>query len=89
MEKYALRNTLKFHRAKLGITQKELAELLNLNKSYYSRLENGSIIPNIKICLMIRDSIQKIYTRRTGKHLDKITVDRLFMLEPFNDEESN
>ena len=36
-------NVLKEERAKLGLTQQELAEKLNTNKSYISRIERGDV----------------------------------------------
>lgn len=80
-EKYLLKNNLKNIRNNLGITQEELARQIGVQKSYYSRLERGEFIPNIKICLMIHQAMVYLYFEKTGKHLEKLTVDRLFYLD--------
>lgn len=80
-DKYLLKNNLKNIRKTLGITQEELANQIGVQKSYYSRLERGEFIPNIKICLMIHHAILQLYFERTGKHIEKLTFDRFFYLE--------
>lgn len=80
-DKYLLKNNLRTIRKNLGITQEELASQIGIQKSYYSRLERGEFIPSIKICLMIRNAILFLYFDRTGKHLEKFSIDRLFYLE--------
>lgn len=80
-DKYLLKNNLKNIRKTLAITQEELANQIGVQKSYYSRLERGEFVPNIKMCLMIHQSILYLYLERTGKHLEKLTIDRLFYLE--------
>lgn len=80
-DKCLLRNNLKNIRKNLGITQEELASQIGVQKSYYSRLERGEFIPNIKICLMIHRALLNLYFEQTGKYLEKLTVDRLFYLD--------
>ena len=80
-DKCLLRNNLKNIRKNLGIAQEELASQIGVQKSYYSRLERGEFIPNIKICLMIHQAILNLYFEQTGKYLEKLTVDRLFYLD--------
>jgi putative transcriptional regulator len=84
-EKYLLRNNLKNIRKNLEITQEELACQIGVQKSYYSRLERGEFVPSIKICLMIHQAIVYLYFEKTGKHLEKLTVDRLFYLDCVED----
>lgn len=80
--KSVLKNDLRNVRKRLGITQEELAKEIGVQKSYYSRLERGrDFIPNIKLCLLIHKAILKIYFDRTGKHLEKLTLSRLFYLD--------
>ncbi|PKM80293.1 MAG: hypothetical protein CVU89_14475 [Firmicutes bacterium HGW-Firmicutes-14] len=80
-DKYLLKNNLKNIRKTLGITQEALANQIGVQKSYYSRLERGEFVPNIKICLMIHQAILHLYFERTGKHIEKLTIDRLFYLD--------
>ncbi|MDO7787006.1 helix-turn-helix transcriptional regulator [Desulforamulus aquiferis] len=84
---YEVKNELKKYRTKLGISQIELATEVNLKTSYYSKIETGKIIPSIKLGLMIRDAIKKLYKQKTGKELSKLSVDRLFLLEPKDEVE--
>jgi DNA-binding XRE family transcriptional regulator len=76
-----LKNNLKEIRQRLQITQDELSSEIGVQKSYYSRLERGDFIPSIKICLMIHQALLKIYFDKTGKHLEKLSIGRLFYLE--------
>ena len=78
---YELKNDLKKIRKRLDITQEELANAIGVQKAYYSRLERGQFIPNIKTCLMIHEAMLILYFDRTGKHLEKLTINRLFYLE--------
>lgn len=80
-DKNVLRNDLKDIRKRLGITQEEIANQIGVKKSYYSRLERGEFIPNIKTCLMIHQAMLQLYFDRTGKHLEKLTISRLFYLD--------
>ncbi len=45
MKKYSLKKL----REKRGLTQKQVAELLNVNKNYISMLENGTRNPSDKM----------------------------------------
>lgn len=76
---------MKSIRKRLSITQEELAKEIGVQKSYYSRLERGEFIPNMKICLVIHQAILKLYFDRTGKHLEKLTINRLFYLDKSQD----
>lgn len=78
---YTLKNDLRSIRKHLGITQEDIANIIGVQKSYYSRIERGEIIPSIKTCLLLHQAILKIYFDRTGKHLEKLTINRLFYLE--------
>ncbi len=80
MEKIELKNSLKEVRRHLGITQNEVAQRIGVQKAYYSRLERGEFVPNIKTCIEIKLALIEIYYERTGKHLEKLTLDRLFYL---------
>jgi len=76
-----LRNNLKEVREHLGITQNDISQRIGVQKAYYSRLERGEFAPNIKTCLMLKLALLEIYNERTGKHLEKLTLDRLFYLD--------
>lgn len=68
-------------RNQLGITQNEVALKIGVQKAYYSRLERGEFVPNIKTCLLIKLALVEIYQERTGKYLEKLTLERLFYLD--------
>ncbi|MHB1404205.1 MAG: helix-turn-helix transcriptional regulator [Desulfitobacteriaceae bacterium] len=81
MEDIALKNNLKEVRNHLDITQNEVAHRIGVQKAYYSRLERGEFVPNIKTCLLIKRALIEIYDERTGKYLEKLTLERLFYLD--------
>ena len=76
-----LKNNLKEIRQRLRVTQDELSSEIGVQKSYYSRLERGDFIPSIKVCLLIHQALLKLYFDKTGKHLEKLSIERLFYLE--------
>lgn len=81
MDNFKLENDLRNIRKHLRITQNEMAQRIGVQKAYYSRLERGEFTPNIKTCLLIQKAFQEIYFERSGKHLTKLTLERLFYLE--------
>ncbi|GAB6171506.1 hypothetical protein JCM15765_09840 [Paradesulfitobacterium aromaticivorans] len=81
MKEIKLKNNLKEVRNHLGITQNEVAYRIGVQKAYYSRLERGEFVPNIKTCLLIKLALVEIYHERTGKYLEKITLERLYYLD--------
>lgn len=81
MDDIKLKNHLKELRSHLRITQSELAQKTGVQKAYYSRLERGEFIPSIKTCLLIKAALVEIYFERTGKHLEKLTLERLFYID--------
>ena len=58
-------NNIKYFRQKLGITQQQLADNLNVSRQYVSEIENCKKLPTIKIAF---DCAKFLCT----------TVDRLF-----------
>ena len=42
-------NNIKYFRQKLGITQQQLADKLNISRQYVGEIENGKKLPTIKI----------------------------------------
>ena len=81
MDDFKLKNNLKEIRTHLRTTQSEVAQRIGVQKAYYSRLERGEFIPSIKSCLLIKRALIEIYHERTGKYLEKLTLDRLFYLD--------
>ena len=81
MNNATLKNDLRDIRTRLGVTQNEIAQRIGVQKAYYSRLERGEFVPNIRTCLLIQKALQEIYFERSGKHLQKLTLERLFYLD--------
>ena len=48
---------LKYYRSKYNITQKEMAEMLEMSHSNYANIENGRTIPSFKTMLAIKNFI--------------------------------
>ena len=46
----SFRDILKKKRVKANLTQKELANKINITQSNYSGIENGYITPSLKVC---------------------------------------
>ena len=46
---------LKMYRELTGITQKQMAELLHISRSYYSDIENGRYLPSGKVISKMND----------------------------------
>ncbi len=46
-DKKFIGNTIKLYRKKLGITQSELAEMVDLSDQHISRIESGCYIPSL------------------------------------------
>lgn len=69
-------NKLKHIRIKEGLSQKEIAELLNIHKNYYSMIETGNRMPSFKLAKKIADlfntTIDDIFFNQTNnKTLDE------------------
>lgn len=50
---------LKKHRMAKGLNQTELAKLLNMDRSYYSRIENGGVTPSLALLERIASALGK------------------------------
>ena len=57
-DKKFLAHQIKLHRKKLGITQAELAEKVDLSVQHISRIESGCYIPSLKSFFMIANALQ-------------------------------
>ena len=53
----ALRNSLKAHRARLGLTQAELAERVNVSRKTINTVENGVFIPSTLVALKLAEAL--------------------------------
>jgi putative transcriptional regulator len=49
----ALRNSLKAHRARLGLTQAELAERVSVSRKTINTVENGVFVPSTVLALRL------------------------------------
>jgi putative transcriptional regulator len=52
-ESDALRNSLKAHRARLGLTQAELAERVGVSRKTINTVENGVFVPSTVLALRL------------------------------------
>jgi putative transcriptional regulator len=52
-ESDALRNSLKEHRARLGLTQAELAERVSVSRKTINTVENGVFVPSTVLALRL------------------------------------
>lgn len=52
-----IKNKIKFYRTKRKLTQKELAEIVNISESHLQNIEYGSAKPNVELALKIADSL--------------------------------
>ena len=57
-DKNFLAYQIKLHRKKLGITQAELAEKVDLSVQHISRIESGCYTPSLKSFFMIANELQ-------------------------------
>lgn len=72
-----LKNRLKEERIKLGLSQKELAELVGVSRQTINSIENEQFYPTTKVSLII------------CKILKKKVEDVFYFKEDFEDEDSN
>ncbi|MFO7155063.1 MAG: helix-turn-helix transcriptional regulator [Pseudomonadota bacterium] len=63
------RNTLRDHRARLGLTQEELAQLVGVTRKTINTVENGRFVPSTILALKLAKALGT-------------TVEELFLLEP-------
>lgn len=72
MEKLKIRSKLIELRKEKGLTQQQIAKLLNISRACYSNYENGSRNPNFKIIL----EMKKIFNVKEDKFFlkDKDTI---------------
>ena len=57
MENERLRNAMKPHRARLGLTQGELADLVNVTRKTINSVENGVFVPSAVLALKIAKAL--------------------------------
>lgn len=69
-------NMLKYIRVKEGLSQREVAELLNIHKNYYSMIETGTRTPGLQLAKKIAD-------------LFNSTIDEIFFNQSDNETLSN
>lgn len=57
-DKEFLAQQIRTHRKKLGLTQEELAERVDLSVQHVSRIENGCYIPSLNSFFMIAEELK-------------------------------
>lgn len=57
-DKKYLAEQIKYHRKKLGMTQSELAEKVDLSDQHISRIESGCYVPSLKSFFLIIDALK-------------------------------
>ena len=61
-----MKNTIKVERAKLGITQAELADKINVSRQTINSIEIGKFVPStvlaLKIALIFNTTVDAIFT---------------------------
>ncbi len=68
MHEQRLRNTIKLQRAKLELTQEQLAERVQVSRKTINTIENGKFIPSTVLALQLA-------------HALGVTVEELFQLK--------
>jgi len=68
MHEQRLRNTIKLQRAKLNLTQEQLADRVKVSRKTINTIENGKFIPSTVLALQL-------------SHALGVTVEELFGLE--------
>lgn len=63
---------LKDYREKKGLTQFEVAELLQISVRYYQKIESGKSFPRQKIILLLEDLFQTPQRILLSKNLNEI-----------------
>lgn len=68
-DKEFIAQQIRLHRKKLGLTQEELAEKVNLSVQHISRIESGCYIPSLKSFFMMAN-VLKIDLRNFGYNIE-------------------
>jgi putative transcriptional regulator len=58
MHDQRLRNTLKLQRARLNLTQAQLAELVRVSRKTINTIENGVFVPSTVLALQLSRSLR-------------------------------
>lgn len=57
-DKNFIAQQVRMHRKKLGLTQEELAEMVNLSEQHISRIESGCYTPSLKSFFMLATALK-------------------------------
>ena len=61
-----MKNSIKIERAKLGITQAELADKVNVSRQTIHSIETGKFVPSallaLKIALVFHSTVENLFT---------------------------
>ena len=68
-DKVFIAQQVRMHRKKLGLTQEELAEKVNLSVQHISRIESGCYVPSLKSFFMLA-TVLKIDLRIFGYNIE-------------------
>ncbi len=69
-DKTFIAQQIRSHRKKIGMTQEELAEMVNLSVQHISRIESGCYVPSLKSFFMLA-SVLKIDLRVFGYNVEQ------------------
>lgn len=58
MENERLNNAIKLHRARAGLTQAQLADLVNVTRKTINSVENGVFVPSTVLALKIARALE-------------------------------
>lgn len=58
MENERLNNSMKLHRMRVGLTQAQLADLVNVTRKTINSVENGVFVPSTVLALKIARALQ-------------------------------
>lgn len=58
MENERLGNSMKLHRVKMGLTQGELADLVDVTRKTINSVENGVFVPSTVLALKLARALQ-------------------------------
>lgn len=58
MENDRLNNSMRLHRARLGLTQGQLADLVNVTRKTINSVENGVFVPSTVLALKLARELQ-------------------------------
>lgn len=62
------KESLKYHREKANLSQRQLAKEVGIQQGNISRYESGETIPNIEVCIRLADFYGISLDELVGRH---------------------